>query len=203
MIDYSNFYLWNDPFRSRPIRLAWKGGGDFYWVSSVCHGETMPSEPVVLTPDSGSQWEDVLWSTADTLVISQKLQDIFREDNIRGWGTYPVKVYDRNKTLILGYGGLSITGRVGEQDVYRGEVIRMPPPVPGGQSYEVLKGFFFENDFWDGNEICFAGRSGYIIVVKRVVDMIKKAKIKNVGFTPVLEHETDIEMLKIVGHWRS
>jgi hypothetical protein len=65
MIDYTDFYYWSDPFRSKPVRLSRKGKRDLAWVSSVCHGEIIPSEPVALVPDSGSLWEDILWTNGE------------------------------------------------------------------------------------------------------------------------------------------
>jgi hypothetical protein len=94
-----------------------------------------------------------------------------------------------------------VTGRVGEQDLKRGEVVTKSPRRTGGKPYEVLRGNFFNDDFWDGNDFCLSGYGGYPIVTKRVVDTLKKKRIENVRFVPVSEDEVGLDILKLAGQW--
>lgn len=225
--DYANLFKMTDPLATRPWRLsvkedsrwkkmveeAWKASHPsqdppssvvaFHkWVMGLIRGEAKADPPLYLVPAMGGYPTHVMWaSPTGILVVSQRVVDLLREHNLTGWATYAVEVRDKQGNLVPDYYGFAITGRAGRQDLYRGKIINKPPKVSGGKPYQVLKGFFFEDDFWDGSDFCLAGVAGPIIVTKRVVRLFKQHRIRNVEFTSLLEVEEDIQTLAIVGVW--
>lgn len=206
--DYENLYMMRDPFATRPMRLSVEGDPRFGtktfddFVDRLYLGECEADPPLQLKVFQGGQKTDLMWSAYPPItVISKSMVKLLSAHGFTGWGTYAVKVRDRDGKIIPGYFGLAVTGRAGKSDLLRGKVIKKPPKVPGGAPYEVLKGEYFKDDFWDGSDFCIMGQGGSPIVTRRVVDALKKAKIRNVEFMPLPEYEIDIGALEIMGLW--
>ncbi len=189
-IDYSKLFLFEDPLANRPLRL----GPEQDWVTTdtvltLFHGECHPPEPVVLKTQMGGQATDILWSTFPPIMcISEKLRDILIENNFTGWSTYPVKVYGRHGEYLPGYHGLAVKGFAGKYDLGRSQKVINPPHIPGGKPVEVYRGFFFDENKWDGSDF-FRVKANWLVVTEGVRDAFKKAKIINVRFTPLTEVE--------------
>lgn len=200
---YLELFEISDPLATQPLRLSpveeWV---DSHKARLLFRGEWQPPEPVVLRADRGGQATDILWTTFPPLVcISRRLVELLQEHRFTGWSTYPVEVYGRRGEQLADYFGFAVTGRAGEHDLRRSQVVIKPPPVEGGQPWEVLKGIYFENDFWDGSDFCLMGSTISIIVTRRVVQAFKRAKIRNVEFTPLPEVETPAAVYKVQGLW--
>ena len=76
-----------------------------------------------------------------------------------------------------------------------------PPPAPRGKPYQVLRGFYFNDDAWDGSDLCTADRTAHVIATARVVDVFKRARIGNVRFVRLDEYEQAVSDFKILGLW--
>ncbi len=60
----------------------------------------------------GSRLRDVLdTGYPPAYLISDRFRDLLTENNVTGWKTYPIRLYDKKGNLINGYNGLSFTGR--------------------------------------------------------------------------------------------
>jgi len=189
-IDYSKLFELNDPLANRPLRfltkqkwLTWEKGYQLF------SGEWQPPEPVILEAYMGGQATDIMWSGGGPIFcVSQKVVDLLKEEKFTGWATYPVEVHDRKGEFLPGYHGFTITGRAGEHQLERSQVI-YKPLFPGGDPRKVYQGFFFDERRWDGSDIFKLSESSHIIVKKEVRDALKRAKISNVRLTPLLEVE--------------
>ncbi len=209
--DYSQLYVLGDPFSNRYMRLTVQKETQFIGmgrdefeslVRGIFLGDLRTKLPFRLTYLKGGQEVDFVWSDYPPIVVmSQRLIDLFTEHRFTGWATYPVEVYNKKDTRLPGYHGFAVTGRAGGQDCRRGSVINKPPIVSNGSPFQVLRGFYFEEDIWDGSDFCVTSGSLPIIVTKRVVKVLTEAKIRNVEFTNLLEREIDISSLKIAGMW--
>jgi hypothetical protein len=133
------------------------------------------------------------------MCISRRLLALLEEHQFTGWSTYPVQVYDRKEEQLAGYFGFAVTGRAGKRDLQRVQVLIKPNAV--GVPVEMLKGLYFEDDFWDGSDFCLMGTTSTIIVTERVVKAFKRAKIRNVRFTPLPEDETPAIVYEVQGLW--
>ena len=209
--DYSQLYVLGDPFSNRYMRLTVQRDARYIeadydafegLVRAVFRGDPWTKPPLKLTHLKGGQPADFVWTDYPPItVISQRMVDLFSEHRFTGWTTYPVEIYDKKGSRLSNYHGLAITGRAGGEDYRRGSVIDKPPIVPNGAPFQVLRGFYFENDYWDGSDFCIT--SGYlpIIVTKRVVKVLTEIKVGNIEFTNLLEREIDVSSLKIAGVW--
>ncbi len=212
---YCHLFKMRDPLATRPWRLTvsedprWKTmmeegeRGEFSrWLMRLRRGEAEADPPLRLVPAMGGHPTDVMWSTVVTVVVvSQRVVDLLKEDGLTGWATYAVDVRDKKGQAVPGYYGFAVTGRAGSRDLRRGEIIDKPPIVPGGKPYQVLRGLYFEGDYWDGQDFCLMGSTLTIIVTERVVRLFKRHRIRNVEFIRLPEVEVDVEDFKIQGRW--
>lgn len=201
--DYEKLFVLDDPLATRLLRLApaqeWIDGPKAYRLFS---GKWQPPEPVVLRATRGGHATDLLWTTFPPLMcVSRRLVELLEGHRFTGWDTYPVEVYDRQGERLSGYFGFAVTGRAGKHDLRRVQVMIKPPPTPEGKPRVALKGLYFENDFWDGSDFCLMGSTSTIIVTERVVKAFKRAKIRNVIFTPLPEEETPASVYEVQGLW--
>jgi len=213
--DYHHLFEMNDPLATRPWRLdvgedpRWEtmmeeGKREEFgkWLRQLMRGEAKADPPLRLAPAMGGHPTDVMWSTVVTVVVvSQRVVDLLKEEGLTGWATYAVDVRDKKGQAVPGYYGFAVTGRAGSQDLRRGEIIDKPPIVPGGNPYQVLRGLYFEGDYWDGQDFCLMGSTLTIIVTERVVRLFKRHRIRNVEFIRLPEVEVDVEDFKIQGRW--
>lgn len=193
-LDYNDLFKLSDPLATRPLRLTPEGCSD--WLSgeqaiALFKGELCLEQPLKLRAYMGGQATDFLWCGLSAIrVVSERLVTLLQEHAFTGWATYPVEVYGRKGEALPGYYGFSVTGRGGERDRSRSQIITKPPPAPGGQSYQVYKGLYFDESGWDGSDIFLVW--GGIVVTRPVREAFKRAKIINVRFTALPEVEIDV-----------
>lgn len=201
MIDYKTLFHMRDPLKSSPMRLGFfDHRPDREWLLKVFRGEIQPETPIRLIQKRGKEIMNILWSTSiNIFVVSEKVIELFDAQGITGWRTYSVEIYTKRKNLLSGFYGFAITGRAGSLDISRGEIIAKPPPRVGGKSYEVLKGFYLQEDQWDCSDLCISRFGGRIIATNRITNLMLNEKIDNVEFTPLCDVELDLDALKISG----
>ncbi len=196
-VDYSQFFLLEDPLADRPLRLGIVSWEDFYASWEYFRGEAKPAQPIRLKAKMGGQATDFLWSTGgDFICVSSRVVELLRQSALTGWDTYPVEVYGRKGELIPGYSGLVITGAECREDLSRSVIVDKPPRVPGGEGFQVYKGLYFYEEDWDGSDFFLVGRR--IVVTAQVYQLFKRAKVRNVMLTPLPEYETEVDFIQIV-----
>jgi hypothetical protein len=190
-VDYTTLFKLSDSFANRPFRLHVES--NFIHTPeavSLFYGEWQPPEPVVFKAYMGGQATDIMWSGFIPLFcISSRVVKVLEENKFTGWSLYPAKVFDHKGNELPDYHGFSVTSYAGKQDLRRSEIITKPPMTTNGEPYNVYKGFYFEDEKWDGSDI-FRVYSSHKIVTKKVKEAFKRAKIVNVMFTQLLEDET-------------
>jgi len=205
-LKYETLYLLNDPLATKPIRLKECRNNklDLEWGETVglLKGSFSPPEPIKLCPARGGKFTDFMWSTLlHVIVVSERVVDLLTSNNLTGWKTYPVTVYDKQEQVVGGYYGLAITGKVGRPDFRRSEIIEKPPITPKGVPYKVFKGIHFENDFTDDSDISLIETTTYRVVTQKVVQAFRRAKIYNVELVPLKEAEMDVSVWEAKGLW--
>lgn len=205
--DYTDLFVLEDPFSKRYMRLTivdarYEADSFENFVRLFFRGDCNVNPPLLLQYKMGGQPADIIWTDYPPItIISQKVKDLLISEGFTGWKTYDVNILDKEGQPMAGYHGLSITGIAGGQDYKRGIVVDKQPIVPTGKPYQVLKGFYFEADYWDGSDFTIVSGRKPIIVTGRVVDAFKKAKIKNVEFIGLKEREIALDTLEIWGVW--
>lgn len=192
-LDFGEFFELYDPLANRPLRLTPDESSEWLkqYASALFGGQISLDRPVRLKAYAGGQATDFLWADYIPLVcISCRTVELLEEHHFTGWATYPVVVYGRKGEPIEGYYGFAITGRAGDYDRSRSQIVTKPPPVPGGQARKVYKGLYFDESQWDGSDIFLVG--GKNVVTRAVREAFKRAKITNVRFTPLTEVEIPV-----------
>ena len=192
-VDYSKLFELSDPLADRPLRLEpEKGRITIEKANRLFDGECKPSNPVVLRAYMGGQATDFLWSgLPPILCISQKVVDLFTEVGFTGWKRYPVEVFDRKGELLPGYCGFAVTGKAGNHELERSQVIYRRMDEFSDQQRKYYRGFFFDESEWDDSDIFTIKDTSFIIVKRGVRDVLKHNRITNLRLTPLLEVEID------------
>ena len=128
--------------------------------------------------------------------ISERVVDVLSTNNVTGWKTYPVEVYDKNENYLGGYYGFTITGRC----------LALKPSLaepyvkqyPGGPE-NTFKGDPLNLDYWDGSDIFLLPGTTAAFMSKKARNIIKKAKLTNICFEDIAE-KIDI-MFKGKPYW--
>jgi hypothetical protein len=139
----------------------------------------------------GTIWRDFLWTSALILVVHERVCDVWRSNDFTGWATYMVHVFDRHGDQVEGYVGVSVKGRSGPMDV-SGSNVRWQTYSNGGRYVSEMKGLIFNPGTWDGSDFFMleenAGTGIYpgdILIIKRVVEAMKKAKLTGFEAIPI------------------
>lgn len=194
-LDFRELFELSDPLASRPLRLTAEGHSDWLTreqASALFTGQLLqPDHTLRLGAYKGGKATDFLWCALTPVVcISGSVVELLEEHGFTGWSTYPVEVYGRRGERLAGYSGLAVTGRGGKRKRSRSRVITKPPPAAGGKSYQIYKGLYFDESRWDGSSIFLV--EGIIIITQPVKDALKRAKVTNVRFTPLVDVEIDV-----------
>lgn len=186
------FFELSDPLADKPFRLksrlpgeAKAGGVN---VELLSQGKSQLEKPIQFEVAQGMEATDFLWTQLVIPVcVSDRVVRILGENEVTGWSTYPVEVFDQEGRLLVGCNGLAVTGAVCEADYSRSSVISKPPPTPRGSSYDVYRGLYFDVDQWDGSDMFWVGRVR--VVVERVMKIFEQNDVSNVCFTQLTERE--------------
>jgi hypothetical protein len=190
-MNYSELYLFEDPFSNRWLRL--EPLSEFIneeLANMLAFSKVTASNPVKFKGFMGGPVADILrTSLPPFLCVSEKVISILKDNQFTGWSTYKVEVSDRNGNNLPGYYGFAVKSYAGERDISRSPIV-ITYTAPDGRTSKAYKGFYFDENKWDGSDIFCVG-NGYIIVTKAVRDSFIKAKIRNVEFIALPDEETN------------
>jgi len=188
---FDRLYVASDPLADRPFRA--KLEGDFDDACLLVRGEQR-AETLSASRAMGERVPgDVVWTTwAIPLLLAQPAVDACRAANFSGWTTLPVALKDGHgddRSFHL----LVVTGRCGPIDYARSA--REWTIYPGGR-FPALRGFYFDEDSWDGSDFFMETRdTGWIFVTERVVQLFRTNKFRNVRFERLDEIEIDADIV--------
>lgn len=120
--------------------------------------------------------------------ISDKVLNLLIENNITGWKTYPIRVFDKKGNEIEGYHGFSITGRCKDLDLTLVKERVEYQYRESGPIYHHIKGFPLDISTWDSSDIFILSGTGYSFMSKKVYSIFKKAKVSNIEYIKVSEY---------------
>lgn len=199
-LDFDMFYKLSDPLANRPLRLRLIVESNRLSVDEMFalgQGHLQLKVPLKFEASMGRQATDFLWTETPPLVcVSSRCIDLLVANQCTGWSTYPVEVYNRKGNLLPDYYGFAMTDLECRRDRSRSEIIEKPPPAPRGQSYKVYKGLYFYEDCWDGSDFFWVRPFGGRIITKKVYQLFKKAKVRNIRTVPLPEVELDVSLDK-------
>ena len=189
----------SDPVAVEPFRLRSRLPGDAKangaTVELLSRGKTKLEKPIQFDAAQGWEATDFLWTQLVTPVcVSERVIRILKENEISGWSTYPVEVFDQEGNPQPNFHGLAVIGAVCEADYSRSAVVTKPPPAPRGRSYDVYKGLYFDENQWDGSDLFWVG--GVRVVVDKVKRIFEQNKVGNVRITPLAEREIRVRYVR-------
>ncbi len=114
------------------------------------------------------------------MLISDRFKNLLEENEITGWQTYPIELYDRRGNPVEGYHGLTVIGRAGDMLTFD------TPPEELGYSPK-SHGCYFDVDLWDGTDI-FQVRPNYILITSRLANLLIKNKISGISLCRLTEY---------------
>eukprot|EP01132_Coremiostelium_polycephalum_P000319 gene319-410_t len=125
------------------------------------------SFPIIFKQVYGKKLQDMLDTGWPGLfLISDRMKSVLEENQLTGWKTFSVQVFDKKGEGIPGYHGFSITGRCGEIDYSKSPIIEKRR-VPDGPLVKFYK-----------------------VITQRAAEILKKNKLTNID----LENLSDLEM---------
>ena len=148
-------------FNSNNVELFVKVVGD-YDDQKLKTGE-YNRDPLIVKKSQGRKAYDVVrLQDVFNFLISPKLIDALKQNNLTGWKTYNVI----SDTEIDGYKGFQCTGKCGS------------PLRPKKSGF--VTGFNFDIQSWDGSDFFIPKSTMGIICTKKAKDIIEGFKIKNI-----------------------
>ena len=141
--------------------------------------------------DEGKRLRDVIWCEGLCYLISDRTKILLEENNVTGWKTYPVIVYDKRGNEIKGYHGFSITGHCGGEFTFcQDKEIQIDEYSVGKQ------GISIDLEQWDGSDIFTVSERGvYKVVTQRVYNLFKKNKIDAISMIALSKYVHDQRMV--------
>lgn len=198
-LSFDKMYELRDPLGNQALRV--RSYETLDWLTNkvaslLFRGElSKPPHLLQLHGYMGGKPMDFLWSGRTPIAcVSKRVVDLMSEYQLTGWATYPVEVYDRKGSPLPDYYGFAVTGRVGERDRSRSGVIEVPVYPGSKNSHKVYKGFFFDEESWDGSDFCTISGTYYQIVTQAVHDVFKRNKVNNVRLIRLTDVEIPVSL---------
>lgn len=184
MIEKKQFYTFK-PFNGFNIFKATLAEyGNYCFVSGDLSGYNLPI-PHLSFPNgyyTNKKFADFI--NADCLdseiICSDRVIELLLDNNIKGWKTYPVEIYDMKENYVGGYNGFSVIGRCGAIKPSLSEVFV-------DYNEKALLGFPLDLDTWDGSDIFILEHTVYKYATAKVKNVLSKLKNSNVAFEDIAE----------------
>jgi uncharacterized protein DUF1629 len=161
--------------------------------TALIRGEITRTEPVVFKRYMGGKPRDLIGTTYGSLfLVSDRILEVLESNGFKGWKTYPVLVYGKQRELIAGCHGFQVIGRCGPLTLEHSTKVWKEPYVPEGEGHYSWRGLYFDPGTWDGNDLFIPEVGTDVLVVEPVKEALERAKVRNIEFTRLAEVETPI-----------
>ena len=150
--------------------------------------------PVIFKQKEGKKFCDILDTGYPSLyLISERMKILLMENNLTGWKTFPIKLYDKKGNVIAGYNGFSITGSSGPKNYEKSQIIEKQF-VPLGPIIKFYKGFLI--DKWDKSDFFLPEKTTMTCITKKAAEILRKNKITNMYLEETADYESDFRIVK-------
>lgn len=189
-IEYEEVDDWDWPCSADTLARL---GGEIKDKLYVCRMLEMGSYegitfPLEFRQKCGKRYYDILHIGCPTLfLVSDCFLEVLETNHFTGWKSYPVRLFEKNGTEVLGYNGFSVTGKAGEIDWEQCEIMQLPGPIDETVTYPYRRGTPIDMSQWDGSDIFMANNYWGKFITEPVYKALKKAKITNIEFEKATE----------------
>jgi len=118
----------------------------------------------------------ILNGYANFHLFHKRLIEAFKESGFTGWSAYPVSLYCKNGDIDKDYYAFSITGKAGDYDISKSEIIDIKKGEYFISIHRDYKGVYFDPATWDGSD--FFKTSYLTVVTEPVMKVIKGFDLK-------------------------
>ena len=185
---FERLYYLSEPFATRAFRGALRGAAAHLDPYALARGELRIDAPLLVHRYGGSEFLDFIWTDCiPVALISGRAEEILRSEGITGWSTYPVELDVGGAPVRPQYAGLSVTGRAGEIEYQRSEVVLTE--FPGG-TVPVYRGWYFDSATWDGSDLFCLGSRALRVATERFRRLVRTHRLRNVRLRALPELET-------------
>lgn len=134
--------------------------------------------PIIFHQFDGTEWKDVLELRFDghCYLISDRFKDVLLSENISGWKSYPVQVYDKIGNKIKGYNGFTIIGRAGK--IEKGCNSSTEPYLGQGNNSN------WDSAQWDGSDLFYISPN-IVACTERVKQVLDRKRIEGLSYRPL------------------
>lgn len=182
---FSNFFIVDDPLSKKNFRGKITDQINNPWL--LIRSEIDLDKLTIEHLEGGQEPGSLFWNQVnDPFCIHNDLLDILRKNEISGWSAIPVTIESKNGIKNSSFSALKIHGRANAIDYLESDVVFVQTPRGRSASF---KGLYFEPESWDGSDL-FMSRSdnygkstAFVYASKKLVEIFKKAKVKNIKFT--------------------
>lgn len=186
--------LLSSTFQARPVGLKNDKNGLPGYLNLIKGNLEGINFPVVFKQDSGKNLTDILDTGHGSLfLISDHMKNILEENNLTGWRTFPVKLYDKKRNEIFNYHGFSIIGRCSHTSYEKSEIIEKRL-IAAGPICKYYKSVFIEE--WDGTDFFIPNKTRHIFITKKAADALINHKITNMLLENLADIETDVSTIQ-------
>ena len=149
------------------------------------------SFPIKFRQVYGKKLQDILDTGWPSLfLISEKMKAVLENNNLTGWKSYDIKVFDMLGLEIKGYFGFSVTGRCGPIDYSKSEIIEKRL-VDKGPLVKYYRGLHVGLNEWDGSDFFLPEKYFGVIITQKAAETIKKSNLTNIRLENIAEIEMD------------
>ena len=184
-MNYSDFFVLSD----KDIRGTYHAIGKDV-INSIAYfkGEILEGEPLSFGYRSlGKNIHDYVGiGYAALYLLSEKVINLLKENNITGWKIYPCTLYDKRKKEVNGYSLFSVTGKCGPIVDSKSEIL-VKQLVPNGKPCKIYKGLYFDLDIWDGSDIFSLEGTTFTIVTEKVRSLLLNNSVTNITLTCIAD----------------
>jgi hypothetical protein len=156
-------------------------------LTHLLWGIQIPKALVPFRWAEGSRLYDLLESTIPSYIVSGRLLDVLEAAGATGWSRYSIELHGKANELIEGYSGLVVVGRSGPLQLDRSRVETRIGA--SGKPYKVKIGLYFDEATWDATDVFSPQGTAFVFVTDKVKRALEKAKISNMTFTSLNDHE--------------
>ncbi len=153
---------------------------------------------MIFRQDQGNKLTDILDTGWPGLfLISDHLKTILEDNQLTGWLTYSINLYDKKKREINNYHGFSVIGICG-QISYKDSKIIEKRRIAEGPTSRYYKGLSIGLNEWNGCDFFTPNDSYRTIITEKTANILKKEKITNLFLENISEIEIPVRI--ITGH---
>lgn len=207
MIDYTRLYILDNKLNYNPqlvhsgqlragFTKTWMGFGGremsepaewSFFSQEILVAKVIPNEPLRFIYKRQAKLLQYTTCEVKFHFFNKEVVQLLNDNRATGISYYPTIIeHKKEKRTITEYSGIQISGRFGDIDRLRGEII--PYSLPNGNVSKRMKGMYFIDDNWGGLDFSVHEKGGFIVTTQRIRDLFEEHKISGAEFISLYDY---------------